>query len=212
MDRRGERGQATRQHIVGVATGLFAGQGYEATSIEAVLRACGISRGALYHHFAGKEALFTAVLQAEEQRVAAAVAAAGREAGNPLDALRAGCAAWLRLAAGDAAVRRIVLQDAPGVLGWARWREIDNQCGLGLLKAGLGMAAAAGRLRPEQVEPYAHALLAVLIEMAMLVARAAAADDAMLEGQRVVERVLAGLFGLAPQAPGHAEGPLPPPA
>src|SRR6202046_1675439 len=67
--KRAAQGRATRGQLIEVATSLFADHGYEGTSIEAVLTAAGVSRGALYHHFAGKEALFTAVLDALSERI-----------------------------------------------------------------------------------------------------------------------------------------------
>jgi AcrR family transcriptional regulator len=175
-----------------VATELFAAEGYEATSIEVVLKASGISRGALYHHFANKEALFTAVLETVEARVAKQVSAAAAGATNPLDALRAGCAAWLELAR-DSAVRQIVLVDAPSVIGWQAWRDLDNQFALGLLKAALSGMAAAGRLRPDMVDTYAHLLLAAMIEASLLVARASDADDAIAKGREALEALLSGV-------------------
>ncbi len=197
MDRRNGRGQATRQHVLDTATRLFTEQGYEGTSIEHVLRECGISRGALYHHFSSKEVLFTAVLEAVEAQVTANVGAAGKGATNPLDALRAGCDAWLRLAR-DPTVRRIVLIDAPSVIGWQAWREMDDQNGLGLLKAGLGMAALAGRIPAEMVDMYAHLLLAVLTEVAMLIARSDDAAGTIKAGQTAVEQLISRLFGVEP--------------
>jgi AcrR family transcriptional regulator len=70
MNRNIERGNTTRDRLVDVATRLFTEQGYDGTSIEAVLREAGISRGSLYHHFPGKDALFGAALERVEQRVA----------------------------------------------------------------------------------------------------------------------------------------------
>ncbi len=186
MDKRYDRGSATRAHILNVATGLFTAEGYEATSVEAVLQASGVSRGALYHHFANKEAVFTAVLESVEARVAKQVAAAAAGASNPLDALRAGCAAWLELAR-DATVRQVVLVDAPSVIGWQAWRELDNRYALGLLKAALGGMAAAGRLRVEMVDTYAHLLLAALIEASLLIARASDPVDALAKGHEALD-------------------------
>jgi AcrR family transcriptional regulator len=193
-----ERGQATRQQIVAEATKLFAEAGYEAASIEAVLRACGISRGALYHHFSSKEALFTAVLETEEVRIAETLMASAMDQTDPLDMLRAGCSAWLNMAASDAAVRRIVLTDAPSVVGWDVWREIDSRHGLGMLKAAFRLAAERGHVPESRADAYAHALLAVLTEMALLVARAEDQAVAADAGRAAVELVLSQLMGVAP--------------
>src|SRR4029077_2215424 len=92
------RGEATRSQLVAIATRMFAERGYEDTSIEAVLREAGVSRGSVYHHFASKEALFDAAGgEGEDTRGAQTMAAASGSAG-PLEALRAGFLAWIRLA------------------------------------------------------------------------------------------------------------------
>jgi AcrR family transcriptional regulator len=163
-----EQGRATREHLVAVATGLFTELGYEATSIQRVLEEADVSRGALYHHFASKEALFEAVLETVEAGIADALVAATAGAADAAGGLRAGARAWLDMA-GDPAIAQIALTDAPSVVGWHRWREIDERHGLGLVKAGLGALAAEGRLRPELVDPYAHLLLAAMMEMALVV-------------------------------------------
>jgi AcrR family transcriptional regulator len=201
LDKRLDRGRATRQLIANTARTLFAEQGYEAVSTEAVRQACGISRGALFHHFPTKEALFTAVLEAVEASVAEHMLTAASAAPNPLDALRAGCAAWLHLAATDAVVRQVVLTDAPAVVGWRAWREIDSAHGLGLLRRALTAAAEYGRVPADQVELYAQGLLAVLIEMALLIAAAPADEHVVRSGQCFVELVVSRLFGVAPGSP-----------
>src|SRR5271169_5466410 len=99
-----------------VATQLFAAHGYDGTSIEAVLAESGVSRGSLYHHFAGKDALFWAVLEGVAARVGEQLEAVERDAPDPVAALRAGYLAWIRLA-GDPVVQQTVLIDAPAVLG-----------------------------------------------------------------------------------------------
>src|SRR4029450_6024259 len=88
--REGEQGQATRRGLVGVATRLFVQSGYKGTSIEAVLREADISRGALYHHFDGKEALFEAVLDQVEAYIAEKLAGAAQGGGDHVEGLRSG--------------------------------------------------------------------------------------------------------------------------
>src|SRR3954454_4945815 len=91
------RGEATRSQLLAIATRMFAERGYEESSIEAVLREAGVSRGSLYHHFASKEALFEAVAEEDEPDVGARTSAAAAEpaAGGPVAALRAGAVAWI---------------------------------------------------------------------------------------------------------------------
>src|ERR1700760_2992371 len=119
-----ERGRATRAHVIEVATRLFAEQGYDGTSIEAVQAAAGVSRGSLYHHFSGKEALFWAVLEEVGARIARQEEDIARDAPDPVAMLRAGALAWIRLA-GDPGVPHVMLIDAPAGRGWQRWRELD---------------------------------------------------------------------------------------
>jgi AcrR family transcriptional regulator len=187
------KGLTTRRNIVESATALFTEQGYEATSIEAVLEKSGVSRGALYHHFDSKETLYVAVLEAVEARVANATAAASRHLSDPREALRAGCNAWIELA-GDPAVRQIVLHDAPAVVGWKKWREIDARFGFGQLKTGLKNAARAGRIRPELVDTMAHILLAALLEVALLIARSEHPRAATRSGRAALEKLLQALL------------------
>jgi len=183
VDRRQDRGRTTRDQLVAEATRLFAERGFDATSVEAVLDAAGVSRGSLYHHFKGKDALFEAVLDAAEVRIGEATLLAAAGGGDdPVAALRAGALEWIRLA-GDPVVQRIVLIDAPAVLGWERWREIEEQNALGNLRAALQAVVADGRLDAELVDPFAHMLLASVNELALLVARA----DDTVAAQRSAE-------------------------
>jgi len=193
MNTRVEQGITTRQHIVDVATRLFTRSGYEATSIEAILSACRISRGALYHHFSRKDELFLAVLEATEKEISAASVAAAGNAADPAESLRAGCRAFLELACVDR-VRQIALIDAPAVLGWQKWREVEERHAFGLLKASLKAAAKARGLRREPIEVLAHLLLAALIEAALLIARGEDPAAAMRSSRAAVDRLIDGIL------------------
>jgi AcrR family transcriptional regulator len=184
-----ERGQVTRLGIVAAATKLFSELGYEATSIEAVLRESGVSRGALYHHFDSKDALFEAVLEAIEADLAQAAIAASRDIADPAKALRAGCDVFLDLTQ-TAKIRQIVLVDAPAVLGWQKWREIEARYGFGLLKAALEAAAARGQVRRDLVDAFAHMLLAALIEVALMVSRADDPAEALKSGRSALGELM----------------------
>jgi len=193
MNRKIAQGQETREQLVAIGRRLFAAHGYDGTSIDDVLGAAGISRGALYHHFDGKQALFAAVLEAVESDVARAIAKAAADATDPVAAFRAGCDAWLRLAR-DPVVRQIALLDAPAVVGWQQWRAIDERYAFGLLKGGLEAVAAAGRIPADLVEVLAHMLLAALAEVALVVARAGDGTKAIKRGQAAVHGLLDRLF------------------
>jgi AcrR family transcriptional regulator len=188
-NRKVEKGQATRRQLVAAATSLFAERGYEATSVEAVLEEAGVSRGALYHHFEDKRALFEAVLEQVEADLAARVLAAAEESGDPRRSLQAGCVAWLA-SLRDPVVRRIVLVDAPSVVGWERWREIDECHWFGLLKTGLAEALPEGRHDATTVDVLAHMLLAALNELAFVIARAEDAEAAARAGEVALRDLL----------------------
>ena len=193
MNKRAEQGQATRELLVRVATRLFAEHGYEGASIEAVLAEANVSRGSLYHHFASKEALFEAVLEAVETRIGEETAASivGREGATEL--LRAGCLSWIQLA-GDPVVQRIVLIDAPAVLGWERWRAIEEQHALGNIKLVMQIAADEGRVPPALVDQFAHILLATINELALLIARSDDTAAAQTDAEVAVDEFLARLL------------------
>jgi AcrR family transcriptional regulator len=189
MTPRAEKGVSTRDRIVATARRLFTESGYEATSTETVLRESGVSRGALYHHFDNKQALFEAVLEAVETDVAATTAQAARGIADPVESLRAGFDAFLGLAR-DPEVRQIVLIDAQSVVGWQKWREIDERHGFGGIKKGVKRIAATGRLREDMVDMFSHMLLATLIEVAFLIARSTDPDTAAREGRSALNELL----------------------
>ena len=187
------RGEATRGQLIAIATRMFAERGYEDTSVEAVLREAGVSRGSLYHHFASKEALFEAVAEDVETSVGEQTLAAAGGSDGPVAALRAGFLAWIRLA-GDPVVRRILLIDAPSVLGWERWRSMEERHALGLIRAVLQVIAEEGKLRPDLAGTLAHVLLASVNEVALLVARSEDQEAAMQAGADAIDELLQRLF------------------
>ena len=170
--RKAEQSLQTRAALIAAARELFAQRGYAHVGTEEIVRAAGVTRGALYHHFEGKRELFEAVYEELERELVEEVAkAAELETSNPLEVLRIGARAFLD-ASEDPAVQRIALIDAPAVLGWARWREIGMRYGLGVVQAVLQAALDAGLIEDQPVEPLAHMLLGAIDEGAMLVARA----------------------------------------
>ena len=191
--KRAAQGRATRGQLIEVATGLFAEHGYEGTSIEAVLTAAGVSRGALYPHFAGKEALFTAVVEALSERILAQQTEIISGCTDPVDALRTGALGWIDMA-GDPVIQRIMLVDAPSVLGWERWRAMDEGRTVSAVRDMLQAVSDTGRLPAELVGPFAHMILAALDEAALVVARAPDSRVAVAEERQAVEEFLARLL------------------
>jgi AcrR family transcriptional regulator len=197
-----ERSRSTRAALLASARGLFAERGFAGTNRDDISTGAGVTRGALYHHFATKEAVFRAVVEELEEELVARVVAGAEGVSDPGEQLRAGCLAFLD-ACGDPAVRRIVLLDAPAVLGWETWREIDAQYGLALVRGGLEAAMAAGRLTPAPVDALAHTLLGALNEAAVVVANAQDPTAARAEMAEVLDLLLSRLLAAAPGDPGH---------
>jgi AcrR family transcriptional regulator len=166
-----ERSSATRRALLDAGRELFAERGFAGAGQEDIVERAGVTRGALAHHFATKKGLFRAVVESVEIELTGNIATVAMRGDDPMAHLRLGCLAFLD-AALDPAVRRIVLLDAPAVLGWQEWREIDATYGLGLVSEVLEHCMEAGILPPRPVQPLAHILLAALNEAAMLVANA----------------------------------------
>jgi AcrR family transcriptional regulator len=196
-----ERSEATRGALVAAARRLFALRGYAAVGTEEIVRAAGVTRGALYHHFSGKRHLFEAVYEQIEaelaERIASGALAAKAEA--PLDAMRAGAEMFLQ-ACTEPEAQRIALLDGPAVLGWDRWREIGAEHGLGLIEGTLQAAIEAGAIPQQPVRPLAHVLMGALDEAALLVSRAEDPELTRAEVTRTLEFVLGAIAGGA--APG----------
>ncbi|HKT83281.1 MAG TPA: TetR family transcriptional regulator [Solirubrobacterales bacterium] len=189
-----ERTEATRGALVAAARPLFAGRGYADVSTEEIVRAAGVTRGALYHHFVGKRELFEAVYEQVEVELAERIAAGALQsnAASPLEAMRAGTEMFLE-ASMEPETQRIVLLDGPAVLGWDRWREIAAAHGLGLIEATLAAAVEAGAIAPQPVKPLAHVLMGALDEAAMLVARAEDPESTRAEVAGTLDALLEGL-------------------
>ncbi len=189
-----ERSESTRTALIAAARPLFAEHGYAAVGTEQIVRAAGLTRGALYHHFADKRDLFEAVYEAVEADLAARIATGAFEANAeaPLEALRAGAEMFLR-ACTEPEAQQIALLDGPSVLGWDRWREIGAAHGLGLIEATLQAAIDAGEIRAQPVRPLAHVLLGALDEAAMLVGRAQDPEGMRAEVAHTLDSLLAAL-------------------
>ena len=191
MASQAERRAATRARVLDASEALFAAHGYEATSTDAILEACEISRGALYHHFATKQAVFEAVFQRVSD---AAIERAIRDApqsSSPLETLVQACLRWLKEVR-KPAVAAIVIEQGPQVLGWKRARDLEARTSLGLMIRGIERAESAGEVEVESVELAARFLNAVLAEAALAsVHRRPRLSNAAIE--RSIRQVIEGL-------------------
>ncbi len=193
--RQAARSEATRTKLIEVGIELFSERGYADVGTEELVDRAKVTRGALYHHFGDKRDLFRAVHEELEQRIVASIGTAlqadPRE--DPLEALEVAAGAVLDVAL-DAKIARVTLIDAPSVLGWEEWREIDVRYGLGLTEAVLNAAIESGRIAKQPVRPLAHLLVAAVGEAAIMVATA---DDPKQARKDVQPAMRSLLYGLA---------------
>ena len=190
--KKAEQAEATRAKLVRAARDLFAGRGYAGVGTEEIVRRARVTRGALYHHFRDKKDLFRAVHEQVERDL---VESLGERIAGIQDArepLATGVRSFLD-ACTDPALAQISLIDAPSVLGWAEWREVDARYGMGLVKVGLEAAMEQGVVPRQDPEPLAHLLLAALGEAALLIANA---DDPQAARREVEAPLLALVEGL----------------
>lgn len=192
MATQGERSEATRTKLLAVARKLFRARGYADTSLDDIAARAGVTKGAFYHHFEDKKAIFTAVFEEAEQQLVEAAAAGGR-GGDVWSRFRAGCRAFLE-ASMDPGIQRVALRDAPVVLGWEVWREIAARHSLGVIEAGLTGAMATGQVRSRPTKPLARLLFGALCEGARMVARATDPREALAEVVREIDDLLAGML------------------
>jgi AcrR family transcriptional regulator len=189
-----DRSAATRDALVAAARRLFAGQGFAEVPTDAIVAAAGVTRGALYHQFADKTALFDAALEAVEAdiavRLADEVAAAGLS--DPVEALRHAVRVWLDICV-EPEIHRIALIDGPSVLGWAHWREVCQRHVFGLVQAVVEQGIELGRIRARSARPLAHALMGAGDEAALYVAEAADRARARTEMIEVLDQLIAGV-------------------
>ena len=190
--RQAERSVATRKALVDVARRLFAKRGYADVGTEEIVRRAGVTRGALYHHFSGKEDLFRAVAEQVEEEMTRKSAEAALAHQDPWEQQRAGWDAFLD-ACLDPAVQRIILLDAPSVLGPKAWREIASKYGLALVQFGIQSLIDAGLIAKQPVDPLAHLVIGALSEAAVVIAQAEDTEAARTEMGAALERLMTGL-------------------
>ena len=180
---------ATRAKLVKVARKLFAKHGYSGVGTEEVVKRAGVTRGALYHQFEDKKDLFRAVFEQLQEELFQKVVARGATQSDPVEELKAGARYWLELCL-EPEVQRIVLLDAPAVLGWEEWREVGGRWGIQLVEAGLAGAMEAGAMERLPVSPLAHVLMGALDEAALYVTEADDKTTANAEMTQVLERLI----------------------
>jgi len=190
-----EKATRTRQALVVAARERFGEQGYAATSIDEIVRQAGVTKGALYHHFADKDALFRAVVEDVKGELTGIVGAAFLEAvtePDALDTVTRGCLAFIDVHR-DPAVQRITILDARAFLDAATRRELDARYEVAVIRGALRRAVNLGVIDPQPLGPLAHVLAGGLSEACALLAEAEDEETVRDEIHAVVRRLLAGL-------------------
>jgi AcrR family transcriptional regulator len=189
-----QRSEATRTALIDAARPLFAASGFSAIGTETIVRAAGVTRGAMYHQFSDKTELFAAVFEVVEaemtRRIDAVVGKSGES--DPIALMKLGAATWLDACA-EPEVHRIVLIEASSVLGWQRWREISLRYGMGLVQSLVDYAISVGRIAEQPAEPLSHVLIGALDEAALYLAQAADPARARREVGAVIDRLVESL-------------------
>jgi AcrR family transcriptional regulator len=169
---RAEQVAQTRAALVRAGRVLFGSQGFAATSVEDIAREARVTTGALYHHFPTKAAVFEAVFEAVHADLMAASVQAGAGAADAIELLTAGFGVFLDKVL-EPEVQRIVISDAPAVLGLARFIELDERHAFEATAAALRIATERGVLQVEDPQTLARLLLGTLTRAGLLIASSA---------------------------------------
>lgn len=188
-----ERSETTRAELIAAARRLFVDKGYAETATPDIVAAAGVTRGALYHHFTDKRALFAAVAEAEAQAVAAEIDSAAPDDMPPRDALVSGGEAYLAAMALPGRTRLLLL-DGPAVLGRAGMDEIDGRHASRTLRAGIVFAVRDGVLPQTLPVDAATQLLSSAYDRAALSIEAGGDPD---NYRRALAALIDGLAALA---------------
>jgi AcrR family transcriptional regulator len=172
---RAEQRAHTRRVLLRTARELFASRGYGAVGLAEIVGAAGVTKGALYHHFDSKAAVFRAVLAQVQQEVAEQVAVAADAHDDAWTQLTAGCQAFLA-ASTDPRIQRIMLVDGPAVLGWNEWRAQDEATSVRHLADALTALVEQGIIADQPVAPLTHLLSGAMNEAALWLTTSADPD------------------------------------
>jgi AcrR family transcriptional regulator len=198
--RREEYADATKQALLDAAEESFASRGFAATSLDDVAAAARVTKGALYHHFENKQALFEAVFLRLSEQMAASVGEVAASKREPWNQALAGIGAFLAMCE-EGRYRRIAMEEGPAALGWDRWRELDDPYGYAPLRAALQYLADAGVIKHTSLDMLATMLFGAVSEAAMAVAKAPPGERTAV--RRAAERTVATMLGAFRVPPGR---------
>jgi len=203
--RRQEYSASTRRALVDVATELFTDRGYAGTSLDEIVAGARVTKGALYHHFSGKQALFESVFEKVEESAARAIHRAVRGNRDPFEKALGGLRAFLAETR-DPSYRRIVVADGPAVLGYERYREQEERTTFGIVQEIVSSVLEEYDLDPGMVETFSRIFFGAMSASGSAVSSSEDPEKASAEVEAAIAYILAGLRLLAESG---APAPIP---
>ncbi|MPZ63042.1 MAG: TetR family transcriptional regulator [Propionibacteriales bacterium] len=196
VSRRQEYSSSTRRALLDSAAELFAESGYAGTSLDVVVQAARVTKGALYHHYKGKQALFEAVFEQVESDAVKKVSADIRREKDPWQKALTGVRSFLEVCQ-ERGFRRIVMQEGPVALGYDRWRESEERSTFALVRDIVSRVLREYDLDDDMLETFTRIFYGALSSAALAVAEADDPERASREVETVIALLLAGLRELA---------------
>ena len=182
-------GQQTAAHLVAIARKHFKTRGYSSTALEDIAKEAGMTRGAVYHHFDGKKGLFLAVFTDAQADIANRIIEVDKS-GLPIWDRFISCNRIFLETCLDSDLQKIVLIDAPAVLGWDEWRKIDEAITLGILRSHLKELIDKGIIKPLPLEPLTHAISGANNEVLLWIAQSDDPKKAFDEALSIINEFL----------------------
>jgi AcrR family transcriptional regulator len=196
-----DRSQATKAELIRAGRELFASHGYANVSAEQIVAAAGLTRGALYHHFGDKRGLFVAVIEDVEQENTHEITEAIGAADDQWTSIVLGIGRFLDICQRPDVIQ-LAMIDAPAVLGWQGWRELEARHGLGMVTEALQGALDSGLLRPAPIPVLAKLVLSSITEAGMIIAHAVDPTTARAQAEQALLLMMTGLLHSDPAAAG----------
>jgi len=192
MATQAERREATRDAIIAAATRLFGENGFDATRVDDIATAAGVAKGAVYHHFPTKESVFEAVFNAVSAGFANETINRARKTTDPLDAIVIGARDYIETCSvGETG--QIILKDGPNILGWKRWRDLDQLYFGATIPRAIELSIKRGLIAEQPPEPLSRLLVGAITEAAMA---CAVSENPSREGRRHIRALRTMLEGL----------------
>ncbi|MBW8750307.1 MAG: TetR/AcrR family transcriptional regulator [Propionibacteriales bacterium] len=198
VSRRQQYSASTKRALVDVALRLFTEQGYAATSLDQVVAGARVTKGALYHHFSGKQAVFEAAFEKIETDASARIRKALKGSKDPWEKALIGLRAFLEIVQ-DPAYQRVVIQEGPAILGYERFREQEERSSYGLVQDMVRdvLADSTYDLSDEMLETFSRIFFGAMSAAGESVSSSANPKAAVAQVETAIAFILTGLRTLA---------------